>query len=250
MTENILNSALKYGSEVQRITITSSVVTLLQPHEGQYLYTDKDWNDYSVNELKEKGNDAAPHIFYFAAKTLAERAAWKFYEEHKDKVKWDLATILFPYVFGPQFHEVRPHKRHLTAHSHFISAQEYTNGKAQSFLWSQLQDSKPEDTLGDDAGSWADVRDVALAHILSLQKPAAAGERLIISASGFAWQDVYDALASVGIEGVPKGSPGIPRKPFSYPDSSKTNKLLGVTYHSLADSARDTILSIKNPGSF
>ncbi|KZO90232.1 NAD-binding protein [Calocera viscosa TUFC12733] len=234
MTENILLSALKYGNELRRITVTSSVVTLMQPHEPGYTFTDKDWNEYALQELKDKGDKAAPHIFYFASKTLAERAAWKFYEEHKAEVKWDLETILFPYVFGPKFHE------------------EYSNGKAQSFLYSHLEQQKLADTLGDAAGAWADVRDVALGHILSLQKEGAAGKRLIISAGGFAWQDVYDALATAQpkLEGIPKGTPGVPRKAFSIPDASKTNELLGMTYHSLAESARDTVLSVRSPGSF
>ena len=36
---------------------------------------------------------------------------------------------------------------------------------------------------------WIDVRDVALAHVLALQKEGAGGERIIISSGKWVWQD-------------------------------------------------------------
>ena len=36
---------------------------------------------------------------------------------------------------------------------------------------------------------WIDVRDVALAHVLALQKEEAGGERIIISSGKWVWQD-------------------------------------------------------------
>lgn len=37
--------------------------------------------------------------------------------------------------------------------------------------------------------SYVDVRDLALAHVLALQKPEAGGERIIVSAGPYKWQD-------------------------------------------------------------
>ena len=37
--------------------------------------------------------------------------------------------------------------------------------------------------------SWIDVRDLAHAHVLAVQTPAAGGERFIVSAGDFRWQD-------------------------------------------------------------
>ena len=37
--------------------------------------------------------------------------------------------------------------------------------------------------------SWIDVRDVALAHVLALQKEEAGGERIIVSSGKWVWQD-------------------------------------------------------------
>jgi nucleoside-diphosphate-sugar epimerase len=36
---------------------------------------------------------------------------------------------------------------------------------------------------------WVDVRDVAYAHVRALEVPAAGGERIIICAGSFVWQD-------------------------------------------------------------
>ena len=36
---------------------------------------------------------------------------------------------------------------------------------------------------------WADVRDIATAHVLAATTPAAGGERIIIAAGPYKWQD-------------------------------------------------------------
>jgi nucleoside-diphosphate-sugar epimerase len=48
---------------------------------------------------------------------------------------------------------------------------------------------KDNETLASLGGAWIDVRDLGLAHRLALEKDAAGGERLIISAGSFKWQD-------------------------------------------------------------
>jgi hypothetical protein len=47
--------------------------------------------------------------------------------------------------------------------------------------------TKPGAAAG--GGCWVDVRDLALAHVRALQKEEAGGERIIITAGAFAWQD-------------------------------------------------------------
>ncbi len=56
-----------------------------------------DWNTYSPTYVEQKGKNAGIHK-YRASKVLAERAAWKFMEDNKDMVKFDLTTILPPLV--------------------------------------------------------------------------------------------------------------------------------------------------------
>ena len=37
---------------------------------------------------------------------------------------------------------------------------------------------------------WIDIRDMALSHVLAAQKPDAGGERIIVSAGDWVWQDL------------------------------------------------------------
>ena len=57
-------------------------------------------------------------------------------------------------------------------------------------------------SLTDDAfrhcsGEWVDVRDIALAHVLAIEKEAAGGKRVIISAGPFKFQDCGQLLVSL-----------------------------------------------------
>ena len=47
-------------------------------------------------------------MMYRASKTLAERAAWDWYEEKRaaGALGWDLVVLNPPWVFGPLLHEV------------------------------------------------------------------------------------------------------------------------------------------------
>lgn len=47
------------------------------------LYDENDWNTQSIQYFEKKGDNSAPFPAYMAAKTLAERAFWKFRDEHK-----------------------------------------------------------------------------------------------------------------------------------------------------------------------
>ena len=50
-------------------------------------------------------SDNRPFV-YCASKSLAERAAWDFYNKHKSEVAWDVSVMNPPFVFGPVLHEV------------------------------------------------------------------------------------------------------------------------------------------------
>ena len=55
---------------------------------------------------------------------------------------------------------------------------------------------RTEDTMFRPGSGWIDVRDIALAHVLAAQKPEAGGERIIISAGDFVWQDFRESSLS------------------------------------------------------
>jgi nucleoside-diphosphate-sugar epimerase len=105
-TRSVLVSALKYGSDVKRVVITSSCASVLDVLTEPKVFSEKDWNQSSARECEEKGRNAPQATKYRASKTLAERAAWQFVEENKDQLKFDITCINPPFVFGPVLHEV------------------------------------------------------------------------------------------------------------------------------------------------
>ena len=105
-TTGILASALKNAPSVKRIVITSSCAAVLTPAPDPRTFSEENWNEASIVEVKEKGKDATAIAKYRASKTLAERAAWDFWNGHKKEVGWDLVVLNPPFVFGPVIHEV------------------------------------------------------------------------------------------------------------------------------------------------
>ena len=70
------------------------------------LFSEADWNDDAIQEVREKGHRAGQRIKYRASKTMAERAAWEFVERNREKVVWDLVVLHPPLVIGPAIHDV------------------------------------------------------------------------------------------------------------------------------------------------
>ena len=102
----MLASALKNAPSVKRIVITSSVAAVVTPSPNPSTFSEEDWNEDSIVEIKEKGKDASPIAKYRASKTLAERTAWEWYEANKATLPWDLVVLLPVWVFGPPVNPV------------------------------------------------------------------------------------------------------------------------------------------------
>ena len=105
-TLSVLKSTLKYGTAVKRVIVTSTVGSIIELGPEPRVFSEKDWNERSIREVNEKGSAAHPLDKYCASKTLAERAAWDFWNKHKSEVGWDLVVLNPPFVFGPFLHEV------------------------------------------------------------------------------------------------------------------------------------------------
>ena len=99
--------------QVKRIVITSSTAAVITPRPGSSTFSEVDWNQASIKEVEELGMDAHPMAIYRASKTLAEKcmsghvcsavfsypaAAWKWYDENKGNVTWDISFINPPFV--------------------------------------------------------------------------------------------------------------------------------------------------------
>ncbi|OCH86574.1 NAD(P)-binding protein [Obba rivulosa] len=224
-TLNILESALKFGHSVKRIVITSSTAAVVRPTEKPTVFDEKDWNEFAISVVKEQGRQAPNKLKYFASKTLAEKAAFDFYEKHKQSVSWDLVTIAPPYVFGPMIHEVNS-----------LSALNNSLAELRDALFKNIPDYK---MLGAEGYTWVDVRDLALAHVRAIRREQAVG-RIIVSASAYKWHDFLTAARSLSPNPYPLDVYS-PTDPLYNPnqavqmtdfDTSKSAKVLGMTSES------------------
>ena len=84
--ETVLASALKAGPQLTSVVLTSSTIAVVNPVEGEYVFTEKDFATYSLQkalEDKEAGVQTPGGILYGASKTASDRAVWTFRDEHK-----------------------------------------------------------------------------------------------------------------------------------------------------------------------
>jgi len=235
-TVGILESALKYAPLVKRVVITSSTAAVIDPNAKlPNTFSEKDWNIGSGERIKEKGREATQLDKYRASKALAEKAAWKWIDEHKGQITFDLVVINPPFVFGPIIHEVPNVKSLNTSVDNFYQI---------------LKGAKKDEELAAGAGCWVDVRDVAQAHLRGIQVEEAAGSRYIISAGPFTMQDLLDPLDPSEFPGVRKGNPGAGKTATHNVlyDSSLARRVLGLEFTSLADCAKDMISSLRERG--
>jgi len=240
-TVSILQSAAKYGQGVKRIVVTSSCASVLEPGKDK-VFTEEDWNELAIKEVKEQGDKAPGITKYRASKTLAERAAWEFYEKNKSDIKWDLSFLNPPFVFGPLTHDFK------SVDSLGTSARQWHDVL--------LVDDKSKDFLTTQGSAWIDVRDVADAHVLALEKEAAGGERIIISAGSYVWQDWLDAANSLSPSPIPSHTPlpvgysgaGRTAKPPVVYSTSKEARILGLKYHTMEETTCDTLADFESRG--
>jgi nucleoside-diphosphate-sugar epimerase len=83
-TTSILESAVKQSS-VKHFVHMSSIVAVFEPKEGDYTYTEKDWNTVSEALVAKEGKGANGTDIYMASKTASEKTLWKFRDERKPK---------------------------------------------------------------------------------------------------------------------------------------------------------------------
>ncbi len=149
-TRNVLGAADSSGT-VKKVVLTSSVAAVhgdaIDMQEQELVeFTEEDWN-YS---------SSVKHQPYSYSKVLAEREAWKI---SKEQGQWELVVINPSFVIGPS----------LTALSNSESLnlmKDMTSGKYAMGV--------PELWFG-----FVDVRDVARAHIIALEKDDAEGRHIL-----------------------------------------------------------------------
>ncbi|KAL4078866.1 hypothetical protein V8B97DRAFT_1864802 [Scleroderma yunnanense] len=243
-TIEMLKSAFKFNQSIKRVVFTSSGATILRESDTPIILTEKDWNIQCLEALKERGESASDNAKYRASKTLAEQAAWKFMQEHKHEIGWDL-TVLNPTLVGlnqsyalaahcmtqqPVLHEVTdPTSLNLTA------------GLFYGYVGDPMKSGKAgNEFLAKTGSAWIDVRDIAKAHRLSLEIQEAGNERIIIDAVDIA--NALDPPPKLS-KPLPKGNPGAGSQyahSFVF-DNSKSKRILELKYRSMTETTKDTL---------
>ncbi|MGH3879348.1 MAG: SDR family oxidoreductase [Actinophytocola sp.] len=162
-TLRVLRASAAAG--VRRVVLTSSIAAVSAGHSPGRVHTEADWSDVDACTA------------YPRSKTLAERAAWAFVAEHPEL---ELVTVNPGLVIGPPQH---------TAVSSSMTI----------FVRLLNRQMPAVPRLG---FAPVDVRDLATAHRLAMETPAAAGNRYIC-AGEHAW--TTDFAATLAEELGPRG---------------------------------------------
>ncbi|MEO7434507.1 MAG: aldehyde reductase [Candidatus Binatia bacterium] len=149
---------------VKRVVMTSSVAAVVYGHpQGENVVrTEADWS------VVEKCDP------YPKSKTLAERAAWDLVAKLPPERRFELAVINPGFVIGP-----------------LLNADQGTSGELIRKLMMRDMPACPEIGFAS-----VDVRDVALAHRLAMERPEAAGNRYICAGDHIWVQDIAKVLAA------------------------------------------------------
>ncbi|KAI7233652.1 hypothetical protein D0869_12442 [Hortaea werneckii] len=234
-TTGILKSIKKSAPSVKRVVITSSFASIINPYKGswpEHTYTETDWNPITQQQAIEN-----PANGYRASKTFAERAAWEFLE--KEKPNFSIATMCPPLVLGPIVHYLNS-----------LDALNTSNQRVRDIMMGKAKDEIPP------TGTfiWVDVRDLALCHVLAMEKEGAANKRFFITTGYFSNKEIAEIIGKnfpQYKEGLPSASTpggGYPEEGVYKIDNSNVVNTLGVKFRPLEESIVDTVKSLQAVG--
>jgi len=183
-TLNILRACLS-SPTTTRVVLTSSIAALVGMPDGGVI-TESEWNTHS-------GVDSNP---YYYAKTEAERAAWRFMDEHHPQ--FDLVVINPGQVLGPS---------HRT-----------TVGTSVANIRDLMTGAIP--AITDLDVPYVDVRDVADAHIRASEIAAAHGRYLCV-AGVITTRQLVETIKSLGYDGY-----SFPRLPLDSPTGTRIARIV------------------------
>ncbi|KAM3686448.1 hypothetical protein ACJW30_10G003600 [Castanea mollissima] len=211
-TLNVLRSCAK-GPSIKRVVITSSMAAVAfngKPLAPDVLI-DETW--FSDAALCEKSK-----LWYALSKTLAEVAAWKFVKENAI----DMVTINPGFVIGPL---LQP-----TLNTSVEPILKLVNGAK---------------TFSNATYRWADVRDVANAHILAFESPSASGRYCLVGGVMHYYEVVKILHELFPDMNLPEKS--VDDNPFvpTYQVSKERAENLGLNFTPVEVSLKDTVESLK-----
>lgn len=168
-TLRALNAAKKAG--IKRVVLTSSVAAV-NSHMMSGISDHTTWTDINSKYVTP----------YQKSKTIAEKAAWDFYNNQDNSNKMEMAVINPGGVMGPQLGN--------------------DLGGASTQIVSQLISGKFP-MIPALSFPFIDVRDVAILHLKAMTTPEADGKRFIAAHSEPTWMyQVAEVLSAAGYEKI------------------------------------------------
>uniref|UniRef100_A0A914ZPE2 NAD-dependent epimerase/dehydratase domain-containing protein n=1 Tax=Parascaris univalens TaxID=6257 RepID=A0A914ZPE2_PARUN len=155
-TENVLKVAATVPT-VKKVVLTSSCAAINDGHKNQSrVFNEECWTDLESTKIEN----------YARSKTLAERAAWHFWNNLQFTTRFQLTVINPTFVVGP-----------------VLSDQSHGSATVIARLMNiRTCPAMPKVCLG-----MVDVRDVAHAHIVAMTAPETDGERILVTATPSVW---------------------------------------------------------------
>ncbi|KAI3547064.1 dihydroflavonol-4-reductase [Colletotrichum filicis] len=161
-TTGILQAIKQNASSVKRVVITSSFGSMMDISKGLWpghTYGESDWNPITMEQALQSAGAG-----YSASKKFAEKAAWDFLEA--ESPAFSISTILPPLVFGPAVQSLAS-----------LDALNTSNQFIRSFILGAAKKEIPPTQNP----IFADVRDVAFAHVAAMEKKEAGNKRFFIT---------------------------------------------------------------------
>ncbi|KAI0097354.1 3-beta hydroxysteroid dehydrogenase/isomerase family protein [Nemania sp. FL0031] len=230
-TTGILKAIKAHAPSVKRVIITSSYAAMVDYGKPlTHIYSETDWNPIT----QEQAYSSAPFA-YLASKTFAEKAAWAFVEnEHPN---FTLTTINPPMVYGPVIHSLPNLESINTSNARFVS----------------LLKGSPSTPCPPTVNYlFVDVRDLATAHVLALEKPEAENQRFLVTAGNYSNAEIAQVIGEEYPEYKGRMPVGEALKSGERPptgvngyDNRKSIEVLGMQYRTLKESVVGVVESIK-----
>ncbi|WAO90163.1 Epimerase domain-containing protein [Fusarium falciforme] len=209
----------RYAPTVKRIIMTSSFASVLDEdrlEDPSTVFTEKDWNPVTMDEVNNSKATA-----YRVSKKFAERAAWDFVAENRTIRLWTKVNT--------------------------------SNSRMVDLVQGKWKEAIPDAYLA--AVYWIDVRDLALTHILGMEKPEAGGRRLMPLGGRFGnrmiadivWKHFPELREKLPGPDVPGGSLA-PADQVYRVDNTETKRFLGIEWREFETAIVDCVDSLKPYG--